>query len=109
MPPTTPFCVRFRHPSREGRLARHPRKCPENTELRAILAILPSLARRTCPFQFPLPIGPCGAYRAAHATVCRNHILSAHSDKKRIASMVATIVVLLGVLLHAARFVCYGR
>src|ERR1051325_11711798 len=46
MPPTTPFCVRFRHPSREGRLARHPRKCPENTELRAILAILPSLAHR---------------------------------------------------------------
>src|SRR5690349_11302906 len=40
------FSVRFRHPSRESRLSRHPRKCPENTELRATVAIFPSLAHR---------------------------------------------------------------
>jgi len=38
--------VRLRHPSREGHSRRHPLKWPENTELRAIVAILPSLAHR---------------------------------------------------------------
>src|ERR1051325_636355 len=65
---TGPAVLRVAHPSREGRLPRHARKCPENTELRAILAILPSRAHRIKKRRmFRRPIGrydagaQCGA------------------------------------------------